>query len=619
MSGSSSMRRAIVAPTSSYASVVAGQSRASAPSGSDSHQNISGANRFTPGSSTFSSKQPQAVPNVASFPLPPYLKQSAYAERLAQHAKTQQAKSPSFNSLPTPPSSLPLSGRLPPAHRGLAYDVVEIAPVEEDSISPLPSRWNDADKCHGIELTHAGLEVKFAGPHKSSENDAAAVRSDHSIPPQCGIFYYECTILSEAKESLIAIGFSTSKPPMTRLPGWEPESWGYHGDDGNAFSCHAPGKAYGPLFASGDIIGCGINFKNNTAFFTKNGTHLGIAFREIKGKLYPSVGMKKAGERVRANFGQEPFCYDIEGYVKEEKANIYKDVNQTHSALLQPNLDESALIQALISSYLAHDGYVETARAFARDVQKESQALATSGTLGSRQLLDIKEDQDAINRQKIRTAILDGDVDKALKLTKAYYPEVFNDNEMTYFRLKCRKLVEMIGVVSEASTRTTNYANDNLKQNQDEPMEDVFGREMDIDDHSSGDGQWERMDVEEDEGIAQVKAPLDAAVKYAQDLRIEFQADKRPEIRKALEESFSLVAYQDPKNSTLSHLFDDDGRIAVAEELNSAILVSLGKSSVAPLERLVQQATALIQELSEDGGTGAFVNVNSDFLKTCNF
>ena len=143
---------------------------------------------------------------------------------------------------------------------------------------------------------------------------------------------------------------------------------------------------------------------------------------------------------------------------------------------------------------------------------------------------------------------------------------------MTYFRLKCRKLVEMIGVVSEASTRTTSYANDNLKQNQDEPMEDVFGREMDIDDHSSGDGQWERMDVEEDEGIAQVKAPLDAAVKYAQDLRIEFQADKRPEIRKALEESFSLVAYQDPKNSTLSHLFDDDGRIAVAEELNSAIL-----------------------------------------------
>lgn len=39
---------------------------------------------------------------------------------------------------------------------------------------------------------------------------------------------------------------------------------------------------------------------------------LGIAFREIKGKLFPSVGMKKAGEHVRVNFGQSPFVFDID-------------------------------------------------------------------------------------------------------------------------------------------------------------------------------------------------------------------------------------------------------------------------------------------------------------------
>jgi hypothetical protein len=39
----------------------------------------------------------------------------------------------------------------------------------------------------------------------------------------------------------------------------------------------------------------------------------GTAFREIKGKLYPSVGMKKAGEHVRVNFGQSPFIFDIDG------------------------------------------------------------------------------------------------------------------------------------------------------------------------------------------------------------------------------------------------------------------------------------------------------------------
>lgn len=40
---------------------------------------------------------------------------------------------------------------------------------------------------------------------------------------------------------------------------------------------------------------------------------VGIAFREIKGKLFPSVGMKRPGEHVRVNFGQNPFVFDIDG------------------------------------------------------------------------------------------------------------------------------------------------------------------------------------------------------------------------------------------------------------------------------------------------------------------
>lgn len=75
--------------------------------------------------------------------------------------------------------------------------------------------------------------------------------------------------------SLIGIGFVSEKVVMNRLPGWEPESWGYHGDDGNVFSSHGPGKKYGPVFAADDVIGCGVSFYNNTAFFTKNGQYLG--------------------------------------------------------------------------------------------------------------------------------------------------------------------------------------------------------------------------------------------------------------------------------------------------------------------------------------------------------
>lgn len=147
--------------------------------------------------------------------------------------------------------------------------------------------------------------------------------------------------------------------------------------------------------------------------------------------------------------------------------------------------------------------------------------------------------------------------------------------------------MEMIRLVSEASSRSSSYnhSHSQLKQykhsHHDDHMEDVFGRDIEIDDHSSGAGEWEKlegmdkMDVDEEEGNSRLKGPLDDAVKYAQQLRVDFKADTRPEIQKALEESFSLVAYPDPKNSVLSHLFDEDGRVAVAEELNSAILGKL--------------------------------------------
>jgi hypothetical protein len=64
--------------------------------------------------------------------------------------------------------------------------------------------------------------------------------------------------------------------PLTRLPGWEPDSWAYHGDDGHSFCCQSSGKHYGPPFTAGDIIGCGVNFRTGSAFFTKNGDHLGL-------------------------------------------------------------------------------------------------------------------------------------------------------------------------------------------------------------------------------------------------------------------------------------------------------------------------------------------------------
>ena len=43
--------------------------------------------------------------------------------------------------------------------------------------------------------------------------------------------------------------------------------------------------------------------------------------------------------------------------------------------------------------------------------------------------------------------------------------------------------------------------------------------------------------------------------------------------------------------------------------------MSLGKSSCAALERLVQQTEVLVGDLSQEGGAAALVNVRRDYLR----
>jgi len=56
--------------------------------------------------------------------------------------------------------------------------------------------------------------------------------------------------------------------------GWD-NSMGYHGNNGKIFFCSKSDEPYGPVFSTGDTIGCCLNFRNSTLFYTKNGVHLG--------------------------------------------------------------------------------------------------------------------------------------------------------------------------------------------------------------------------------------------------------------------------------------------------------------------------------------------------------
>lgn len=78
---------------------------------------------------------------------------------------------------------------------------------------------------------------------------------------------------------------------------------------------------------------------------------------------------------------------------------IVKCSNGCSTANLAPPLNETDLIQQLVLQFLQHDGYVETARAFAEEIRGQKQALNLDPN-GEIEGINITDDEDANNRQR---------------------------------------------------------------------------------------------------------------------------------------------------------------------------------------------------------------------------
>lgn len=112
----------------------------------------------------------------------------------------------------------------------------------------------------------------------------------------------------------VAVGLSYKEFNLSRMPGWDELSFGYHSDDGCLF--HGKGthlRAFGPCFGIGDTVGCGIDYRSKEVFYTLNGKLVGVAFSDVTGTLYPTVGID-ANVDVELNFGQKPFAFALEHY-----------------------------------------------------------------------------------------------------------------------------------------------------------------------------------------------------------------------------------------------------------------------------------------------------------------
>ena len=99
-----------------------------------------------------------------------------------------------------------------------------------------------------------------------------------------------------------------------------------------------------------------------------------MAFNGIRSEkhyYYPSVGMKKPGEHLRINLGRTPFVFDIDHMMEQERQVVMAKIDKTDVSSLHPPDTESTVIHKLIGQYLAHEGYVDTAKAFAKDVHDQ--------------------------------------------------------------------------------------------------------------------------------------------------------------------------------------------------------------------------------------------------------
>ncbi|KAG2484878.1 hypothetical protein HYH03_016362 [Edaphochlamys debaryana] len=307
---------------------------------------------------------------------------------------------------------------------------------------PWPSELNSARQGHGLELKDK-LTVRYASDGRHN-NDVGAIQANHSVPSNCTVYYYEVTILDQGIAGKIAVGFADKNFKLTRQPGWEVGSYGYHGDDGKKFCGSGMGEEYGPTFGAGDTVGAGIHLGRQELFFTKNGTKLKLAHRPVRAGLYPTVGLHSKGEMVQVNFGAKPWVFDLEGMLAEERA--------VQRAAVQRIPVSSGTSHQLVRQYLLHYGYEDTLRAF-----DEAAGLGGEGASSS---APAPASSDAASllplRSGLRRCLLAGDVDGALELLRGGCPALLGDAGGRFgdvhFALACQQYIELVraGQIEEA-------------------------------------------------------------------------------------------------------------------------------------------------------------------------
>ena len=126
--------------------------------------------------------------------------------------------------------------------------------------------------------------------------------------------YYETTIRKRGPTGAIGVGLARAGYSNNKMPGWEPVSHAWHGDDGCTFNSCGTGTPLSQPWQEGDVIGCGIDFKRSAVFFTRNGLLQPGPLRGVDTEgLLATLGFQTKGECVSVSFGPN-FLYDLSAH-----------------------------------------------------------------------------------------------------------------------------------------------------------------------------------------------------------------------------------------------------------------------------------------------------------------
>jgi len=302
-----------------------------------------------------------------------------------------------------------------------------------------------------------------------------------------------------------------------------------------------------------------------------------------------------------------PLDYTILRREQQPKATIGSIASITNHNDEKTTEDGEAkdILNHLVSSYLVHHGYAQTARAFTKQHKGRVSSESVKSPSPSKLHAEIGTNKEGVIEDDIETrtnivnSILEGRIDFAIDTLQEKFPNVLEvDDHLMFFKLRCRKFVELMLETAEMKKRLKDIQPKEIEKQDDmDYTQNTWASEdmdMDIDDdgsipsdfppaldnstiwrsttsalHMPGTGNT----------MAKYESALNEAIIYGQTLANDYQSDPRPEVQQLFKKTFGIVAWEDPLKAggATADLVGHNARVALSHEVNQAILSTFWK------------------------------------------